>query len=644
MRITLRALGPLVAPASVSAADWLEACCERWPLVLHPADDDGWFDGTALIAIDPVERGSVECREGEEMCRVGAILQRAYDADEPLLIAAELPYDGSASYAVYRGGLVRGTEGWHTWGDLAADALPPPPEAVEPSAPVALPPLVFDAHTDLDEAAFSAAVEAVADAVRRGDVYVLNLTRRVFGTTAFTPAQLFRSLAERTPALMGAAWVRGERALVSSSPERFVRLRGLEVEIGPVKGTRPRGETPDEDAAFVADLLGSQKERAEHVMIVDLERNDLGRVCEAGSIRVDPLFSIQTTPYCHQAVSSVCGLMNAEASIGDLLEATFPCGSITGAPKIAAVRLAEHLEDTPRGAYTGALLVAVPGRLDSSVLIRTLEVDGDHVAYGTGCGITVESDAAEEWRESVLKTEPLLGAAPAQALRETCRVCDGRVPLWTFHRERLRAGGCGEALLADVDRAALSAAAHSVTHGTAEHGRPGRLNVSVTPEGGIVAEVTGALSTLDVPDGPRVARIEVDDVPPIPYRPAKPLDRSWWDAAHEAAAALDAEQAVIVGPEGVVLDGSTAAIWIVESGVAITPLATHAIPSVSAAFVSAAASGIGLEVRREPISWQRFEAADEAFLTNALGGCAAIRRRGGPVCSAVESLFAGVWS
>jgi branched-subunit amino acid aminotransferase/4-amino-4-deoxychorismate lyase len=264
--------------------------------------------------------------------------------------------------------------------------------------------------------------------------------------------------------------------------------------------------------------------------------------------------------------------------------------------------------------------------------------------YGTGCGITVDSDPAEEWRESVLKTRPLLGAVPARALRETCRVCDGRVPLWTFHRERLRAGGCGEALLAEIDRAALSSAAHSVMHGTAQRMRRGRLSVSVTPEGTVTAEVNSALSTLDVPDGPRVARIDVTDTPPIPHQPAKPLDRSWWDGLHDAATELGAEQAIIVGEGGCVLDGSTAAVWIVENGVVITPLADHAIPSVSVAFVSAAARNIGLEVRREPISWERFEAAEEAFLTNALGGCAPVRGRGGPICSAVWELFSDAWS
>jgi para-aminobenzoate synthetase / 4-amino-4-deoxychorismate lyase len=635
MRITLRALGPLVAPASVSAADWLEAFCGRWPLVLDPASSTGWFSGTAIVAVDPFERGEVECCEHAEMHGIGTALQRAYDAEEPLLTVAELPYDGTATYAIYRGGLVRGPEGWHTWGDFSAEALPelPAPRRVP------TPPLVFNASTDLSEEAFSAAVEAVADAVRAGDVYVLNLTRRIHGTTVLSPVQLMRSITERTPALMAAAWQRDERALVSASPERFVRLHAHEVEIAPIKGTRPRGRDAEEDAAFVDDLLGSAKERAEHVMVVDMERNDLGRVCVAGSVRVEPLFAVETTRYCHQAVSSVRGLLRDGAGIGDLLEATFPCGSVTGAPKVAAMRLAEQLEATPRRAYTGSLLVAVPGTLDSSVLIRSLEIDGDHVTYGTGCGITVESDPAEEWRESVLKSEPLLGPMPAQALRETCRVIDGRVPLWTFHRERLRAGGCGEGLLGEVDRIALAAAAHAAGART----RYTRLSVNVTPVGEVTADVTSQPSSLDVEGGPIVARVDVLGEPPLPFRPAKPLDRTWWDDAHRTAADLGAQQAVIVGAGGIVLDGSTAAVWIAENGVAITSLAPPAIPSVSAAFVSAAASSIGLEIRREPISWERFETADEAFLTNAFGGCVPVRGRGGAVCSAVAGLFGQLW-
>jgi anthranilate synthase component I len=144
-------------------------------------------------------------------------------------------------------------------------------------------------------------------------------------------------------------------------------------------------------------------------MVVDLERNDLGRVCVPGSVRVEPLGAIETTSYCHQMVSSVRGLLRLDASVGEALCALFPCGSVTGAPKLAAMRIAGQLERGERGIYTGSLIVAMPGHIDSSVLIRTVELDGDEVRYGTGCGITIDSDPAEEWRESELKTHPLLG-------------------------------------------------------------------------------------------------------------------------------------------------------------------------------------------------------------------------------------------
>jgi branched-subunit amino acid aminotransferase/4-amino-4-deoxychorismate lyase len=459
-----------------------------------------------------------------------------------------------------------------------------------------------------------------------------------------------------------------------------VRLTGHEVEIAPVKGTRPRGETPEEDAALLADLLGSAKERAEHVMVVDLERNDIGRVCVPGSVRVEPLYEIETTSYCHQAVSSVRGLMRDDASLGDLLEATFPCGSITGAPKIAAMRIAESLECGERGAYTGSLVVAMPGELDSSVLIRTVELQpanvqggvgedgapnaGRILRYGTGCGITVESDPQEEWAESVLKTQPLLGlsglaasahgaagagnprirllsSAPALtvALKETCRVAGGIVPLWPYHRARLAGGGVPESLLAAIDARVAEAAAE--WDGTAT--KRARLTVVVQPDGSFEVDVAQRLSSLDIVGGVRIARVDVTTPPPLPAPPAKPDDRRYWDAAHHDAELTKAHQAVLVDSAGMVVDGSTSCVWIVESGVLITPPAPPAIPSVSRAFVLAQAERDGLDIRIERISWQRFESADEAFFTNAFGGAAPVRGREGAVFLAVKGLFDEVW-
>jgi len=224
-------------------------------------------------------------------------------------------------------------------------------------------------------------------------------------------------------------------------------------------------------------------------------------------------------------------------------------------------------------------------------------------------------------------------------LKETCRVSGGRVPLWQWHRARLEAGGVSAEVLAEAEWRVAEAA----TRWQGAPTRRARLTLVVSPDGSMTVDVARRLSSLDVPNGPTVARVDVDDLPPIPQRPAKPADRSWWDAAHKRARALGAHQAALVAPDGLVIDGSTSAIWIAEKGVLFTPPAPPAVPSVSAAFVRARAERAGLEVRVEPISWPRFEAAEEAFLTNAFGGAAPVRGRGGELCARVAGLFAEVW-
>ena len=485
MRSALGPLGPVVAHAGVSAGEWLGVLGERAPLVLEPSNESGWFSGVQLVAVDPVRSGTFG-RGAARLSAVGAVLQQAFDSREPVVAAAMVPYSGEPTFAVFSGGLILAVDGWRTWGTLLPDDLPVP----LPLSEILPRPLMVDAHSDVDGAGFEGRVEEVREAIRRGDVYVLNLTRMVSGCAVADHSAIFRSLLAGTPASMAAAWSAGDSWLASASPERFVGVRGHEVYVEPVKGTRPRSGDAETDAALRDELANSLKERAEHVMIVDLERNDLGRACVAGSIEVDPLFRVESTAYCHQAVSHVCGLLRPESTLGDLLAATFPCGSITGAPKIAAMRIIDELEVSARGAYTGSLLVAIPGALDSSVLIRTIEGRGDRVTYGTGCGITIDSDAREEWAESVLKTEPVLGPMPSGALRETCRVVATAVPLWRLHRERLRAGGCGEELLDRVDAVVRDALASAGGRTDAF-----RLTVIVTPEGAVRAVVSAQRSS-----------------------------------------------------------------------------------------------------------------------------------------------------
>lgn len=228
------------------------------------------------------------------------------------------------------------------------------------------------------------------------------------------------------------------------------------------------------------------------------------------------------------------------------------------------------------------------------------------------------------------------------ALAETCRIVAGRVPLWPLHRARLEAGGCDEALLVQVETAVARAAAEY------PHARPGqryRLALTVAPDSREVrASVSRRLSSLDVPGGVVVARIDVAALPDLPPGPAKPADRSYYDDALGRAKALGAHAAVLVAPDGTVIDGSSATVWIAEKDALVTPPSPSAVPGVGRALVLAHADAAGLRVRVEPLTWERFSAGDEAFLTNAFGGVAPVRGRGGAHFERVAEIFAKAWT
>ncbi|MDP2182285.1 MAG: anthranilate synthase component I family protein [Actinomycetota bacterium] len=373
---------------------------ESSPLLLAPSSSGGWFGGEHLACQEPVE-----IHTGASVGDVAAVLTASLESRRPSCAAALVPYEGPCRVHVYDGGL-SSTDGvsWEPWGREPATARP---GAFEPPVPV-----LEGAVASVDATAYMQGVERVRAAIVDGNVYVLNLTYLLEGRAASRhPGELFASMHWRFGAEMSAVLAWPEGGVVSVSPERFLSLArtpdGWSAMVSPIKGTRPRGLSPEEDVRLVEELRSSAKERAEHVMIVDLERNDLGIVCVPGTVAVTRLFDIVPTPYCHQMVSDVTGLLREDVGLAEVLSATFPCGSVTGAPKRAAMHIIGELEAGPRGAYTGALIVARPGRLDSSVLIRTLEIGpGGSAKWGTGCGITIDSDPAEEWAESLLKARP----------------------------------------------------------------------------------------------------------------------------------------------------------------------------------------------------------------------------------------------
>jgi para-aminobenzoate synthetase component 1 len=266
---------------------------------------------------------------------------------------------------------------------------------------------------------FEAAVTRVVERIANGEIFQMNLCRRL---EAELPAgrlwSLYRRLRAASPAEHGAFLDLGRgRAVLSISPERFLAVRGSEVESRPIKGTRPRGANPREDRSLARELLESEKDRAELTMIVDVTRNDLGRVCETGSVEVTEHAELMTLPTLHHTVSTVRGRLRPDAGPADLLRASFPPASITGAPKIQAMAVIAAEEERRRGPAMGALgWISLNGDLDLAVAIRTAATARGKIAYHAGCGIVADSDPESEFAESVAKARAFLSALGAKEL------------------------------------------------------------------------------------------------------------------------------------------------------------------------------------------------------------------------------------
>lgn len=262
---------------------------------------------------------------------------------------------------------------------------------------------------------YTAAVAAIREHIRRGEVYELNLSQRFAadGVAWGDPLGVFQALVAASPVPMAALLKLGTRWVLSASPERFLRGVGGRLVTQPIKGTARRAADPATDAQVAQALAQGVKERAENVMIVDLARNDLNRVCVPGTVVAERLFEVQTYARLHHLVSTVAGTLAPGYGLPDVLRATFPPGSMTGAPKVSALQLIEQYEATPRGLYSGAVGYVNPaGDFDFNVLIRSLIYDSasGQASYHVGGAITYDSDPAAEYAETLLKAEALQAA------------------------------------------------------------------------------------------------------------------------------------------------------------------------------------------------------------------------------------------
>jgi anthranilate synthase component 1 len=258
---------------------------------------------------------------------------------------------------------------------------------------------------------YLAAVGSALEHIAAGDVYQANLARRWIARlrAGVGAADVYARLRRTNPAPFAGLADLGGFAVASSSPERLVRVRDGRIETRPIAGTRPRGQAPDDHS--IRELVAHPKERAEHVMLIDLERNDLGRLCVAGTVRVDEYMVVESYAHVHHIVSNVRGELASSATPGAVIRALFPGGTITGCPKVRCMQLIAELEGRPRGMYTGSMgYLAGDGSLDLNILIRSLTLVGDTAELRAGAGIVADSSPARELEETRAKARGVLRA------------------------------------------------------------------------------------------------------------------------------------------------------------------------------------------------------------------------------------------
>jgi len=363
--------------------------------------------------------------------------------------------------------------------------FPPPREAPPPAAL----PLRIEAQPDLAQSAFIERIARIQAAIALGETYQVNLTFRLNATDVPDPRQVFAQLQAAQPGGYGAYLDLGDIVVASASPELFWRLEGETITMRPMKGTRRRGRWPIEDEALAAELVSAAKDRAENVMIVDMARNDLGKIARIGSVRVPELFTAERYPTLWQMTSTVQA--ETTAGLGEILRACFPCASITGAPKASTMRLITALEDTPRGVYTGAIGYWAPGRrAQFNVAIRTavIDVSGTRLSYGVGSGIVWDSEAVDEYHECLLKARTLTEPVEPFDLFETLRWSPG-MGFWLEERHLARLSGSAQRFAFICD---LEAVREALRRAVAGHEEPCRVRLTLSSDGRVAAVASPA--------------------------------------------------------------------------------------------------------------------------------------------------------
>lgn len=511
--------------------------------------------------------------------------------------------------------------------------------------------------------AYLEAVQNIKDYIRSGDIYQVNLSQRFETDFSGSPFDLFRTLYETAPGPFYAFVNAGDHQIISTSPERFLKQTGRRVETRPIKGTRPRGTTPDEDRAFADDLLQSPKDDAELSMIVDLMRNDLGRVCRGGTVRVAEHRRLEAYHNVFHLVSIVEGALMPDKDSVDLLRAAFPGGSITGCPRIRAMEIIDELEPVRRHVYTGSIgYVSFHDTLDLSIAIRTATVHDNRLLFSVGGGVVYDSDPAQEYEETLHKAKTLMGVLGTGNRREpgdewvwldgrilpknqavlplsclgvqyghgffeTLRVEKGVVRFLNDHVRRFERSW--KALLGSdppdltwkdvisqvIDRNSLQNKIAAVKL-MAFHGEPGggpfSHHLAVTarqyaPRPALAKNGGLTLATFSYPRQ-------------TPLADHKTLNYLFYYLAGKWASENGADEALILNPDGTVSETNTANMLLIKDKTVIRPESPHVLPGVMEHRVLQCLEKSGYTIYVRKVTPAGLLEADGVLLTNSLMG------------------------
>ncbi len=467
---------------------------------------------------------------------------------------------------------------------------------------------------------YGGAFKRVMDYIHAGDVYQINLTMHANFRLDGDPAALYRDLCRSQPVAHGAFIATAEHHVLSLSPELFIENRGGRIVTRPMKGTAPRGPTFADDEAIKKALLSDEKSRAENLMIVDLLRNDVGRIAKMGSVKVEKLFSIETYRSLHQMTSTIAADLKPNLRLGEILRALFPCGSVTGAPKIRAMQIIHEVENGPRGLYTGSIgHVAPNGDFSFNVAIRTAVVGANGKGeIGIGGGIVADSKEDAEYNECLLKLDFFRQAVEPPGLIETMLWAEDEFWLLSRHLKRLEASAAHFGYR--FEREKVMAALEQAVAGKCG---PLRVRLVLSPEGGISA------GAVPLPPTKRLRFMLADDRMDSgdPLLRHKTTRRAIYDKPREEAQKFHgADEVIFRNERGELTEGSFTNLFIEKNGELLTPaLSCGLLPGTLREQLLQRG-----EAREAVLTLRDLETADKIFLCNSVRGLVRAERVGSP--------------